>query len=167
MLLGLTDRPDRHDPNAVHPPTTGGRSLGVEKGCRARRKNRRGASAVEFALVAPVFMLLVFGMIEYGRMVMVQQLLTNAAREGARRAVLDGATTAEVTTAVSTYLSGASVAGASVAVTPNPPTSATAGQPVTVSVSIPYSQVSWLPSPMFLGGRTLTSNSTMRRETAN
>ena len=34
-------------------------------------------------------------MIEYGRMVMVQQILTNASREGARAAVLDGATTTQ------------------------------------------------------------------------
>ena len=59
---------------------------------------------VEFALVAPVFFLLVFGMIEYGRMVMVQQILTNASREGARLAVLDGITTGNVTAAVSDYL---------------------------------------------------------------
>lgn len=131
------------------------------------RKNRRGAAAVEFALVAPVFFLLVFGMIEYGRMVMVQQLLTNAAREGARRGVLDGSTTSEVTTAVTSYLSGASVSGATVTVTPNPPSSATFGQPVTVQVSVPFNSVSWLPSPLFLGGRTLTSTATMRRETAN
>lgn len=131
------------------------------------RKNRRGAAAVEFALVAPVFFLLVFGMIEYGRMVMVQQLLTNAAREGARRGVLDGSTTAEVSTAVTNYLSGASVNGATVTVTPNPPSSATFGQPVTVQVSVPFNAVSWLPSPLFLGGRTLTSTAIMRRETAN
>ncbi len=46
---------------------------------------------MEFAVVAPLFLVFVFGMIEYGRMVMVQQVITNASREGARRAVLDGA----------------------------------------------------------------------------
>ena len=42
-------------------------------------------------MVAPVLFLIVFGMIEFGRMVMVQQVITNASREGARVAVLDGA----------------------------------------------------------------------------
>ncbi len=51
---------------------------------------------MEFAVVAPVFLLLVFGMIEYGRMVMVQQVITNASREGARVAVLDGSTAVDV-----------------------------------------------------------------------
>jgi hypothetical protein len=36
--------------------------------------DRRGAAVVEFAIVVPVFFVLVFGMIEYGRMVMVQQM---------------------------------------------------------------------------------------------
>ena len=129
-----------------------------------RQKNRRGAAAVEFAMVAPIFILLVFGMIEYGRMVMVQQILTNASREAARIGVLDGSTTAQVTTAATNYLTGASVSGATVAVTPSPPSSATYGNPVTVTITIPFSNVSWLPSPMYLGGQTLKSVSIMRRE---
>ena len=129
------------------------------------RRNRRGAAAVEFAVVAPVFFLLVFGMIEFGRMVMVQQVITNGSREGARIAVLDGTDTGEVTTAVDTYLSNAAVTGATVTVSPDPPNSAGYGEPVTVTVSIPFDQVSWLPSPMFLGGSTMTATTVMRRET--
>jgi Flp pilus assembly protein TadG len=136
----------------------------LERPCRSYRRNRRAAAAVEFAVVAPVFLLLVFGMIEYGRMVMVQQVITNASREGARQAVLDGATTSNVTTTVTSYLTSGSISGATVTVSPNPPTSAQYGDPVTVTVSIPFSQVSWLPSPMYLGGKTLTASTVMRRE---
>jgi Flp pilus assembly protein TadG len=128
------------------------------------RRNRRAAAAVEFAIVAPVFFLLVFGMIEYGRMVMVQQVITNASREGARQGVLDGATVTSVTSTVNSYLSAGSITGATVTVSPNPPTNAQNGDPVTVTVSIPFSQVSWLPSPMYLGATTLTSATVMRRE---
>jgi len=136
----------------------------LEKPCRSYRRYRRAAAAVEFAIVAPVFFLLVLGMIEYGRMVMVQQVITNASREGARQAVLDGATTAEVQTVVNDYLASGSITGATVTVTPNPPTDAEFGDPVTVAVSIPFSQVSWLPSPMYLGGKTLIATTVMRRE---
>ena len=136
----------------------------LEKPCRSYRRYRRAAAAVEFAIVAPVFFLLVLGMIEYGRMVMVQQVITNASREGARQAVLDGATTAEVQTVVNDYLASGSITGATVTVTPNPPTNAEFGDPVTVAVSIPFSQVSWLPSPMYLGGKTLIATTVMRRE---
>jgi Flp pilus assembly protein TadG len=108
---------------------------------------------------------MVFGMIEFGRMIMVQQIITNASREGARIAVLDGATTTAVQTAVQNYLQGASVQNAQVSVTPDPPSSAGYGEPVTVTVSVSFDQVSWLPSPMFLGGQTLSATTVMRRET--
>jgi Flp pilus assembly protein TadG len=137
----------------------------LEKLCRLCRRNRRGAAAVEFAVVAPLFFLMVFGMIEFGRMIMVQQVITNASREGARMGVLDGATTASVQAAVQNYLQGASVQGAQVTVNPDPPSSAGYGAPVTITVSVNFNQVSWLPSPMFLGGQSLSATSVMRRET--
>lgn len=115
--------------------------------------------------MAPLFIMLVFGMVEYGRMVMVQQLLTSAGREGARMGVLDGMTVDRVTTTVTSYLEESSVPGATVTVSPSPLSSARYGDPVTVKVSVPFDSVSWLPSPMYLGGKTLTSVAVMRRET--
>lgn len=49
---------------------------------------RTAAHLVEFAVVAPVFFLFLFGIFEYGRYVMTLQVMTNAAREGARYAVV-------------------------------------------------------------------------------
>jgi Flp pilus assembly protein TadG len=138
----------------------------LEKPCRLFRRNRRAAAAVEFAIVAPVFFMLIFGMIEYGRMVMVQQVITNASREGARLAVLDGANYEEIKSRVNDYLDSASIDGvnAQVTVEPDPPMNAGFGEPITVSVSIAFTKVSWLPSPMYLGGKTLTATTVMRRE---
>ena len=127
------------------------------------RRHRRGASIVEFAVVAPIFFLFVFGMIEFGRMLMVQQLITNAAREGARVAILPGSTTSQVNTAVTNYLTG-SVSGATISVNPDPPTSATYGSAVTVTVSVPFSSVSWTPKPFFLGSTTMKTQCVMRTE---
>jgi Flp pilus assembly protein TadG len=138
----------------------------LERPCRLFRRNRRAAAAVEFALVAPLFFLFVFAMLEYGRMVMVQQVITNASREGARRAVLDGATTTSVTNAVNDYLAAGSITGATITIAPNPPNDAEFGDPVTVTVSIGFNQVSWLPSPMYLGGRTMIATTVMRRESS-
>jgi Flp pilus assembly protein TadG len=137
----------------------------LEKVCQSCRKNRKGAAAVEFAVVAPVFFLLVFGMIEFGRMVMVQQIITNASREGARMAVLDGSTRSNVLSTVSSYLSNAGIHGATVNTDPTEPSTAQYGEPVTVSVSVPFNQVSWLPTPLFIGGKTLVATTVMRRET--
>jgi len=59
-------------------------------------RRRRGAAAAEFAVVAPIFLLMVFGIVEIGRGLMVQQLLTNASRVGARRAVMLSASNSDV-----------------------------------------------------------------------
>ena len=125
----------------------------------------RGVAAVEFAIVAPIFFLVVLGIIEFGRMAMVQQVLTNAAREGARVGVLDGSTKAKVLSAAGQYLNGAAVSTANVQVQPDPPSSAGYGEPITVTVTVPFDDVSWLPAPFFLGGRTLSAEAVMRRET--
>ena len=129
------------------------------------RKNRRGAAVVEFALVVPIFILLVFGMIEFGRAVMVQQVLVNATREGARQAVLDGSTMAEVQDRIDVYLAASSINGATTTVAPDPQTAAF-GQPITVTISVPFANVSWLPIPQYIGDTTLTASSVMRRETS-
>src|SRR5262245_42930772 len=116
-----------------------------------KQSNRNGTSAVEFAIVAPVFFLLVFGMVEYGRMVMVQQVVTNAAREGARVAILDNSTSGDVSTAANKYLTAGNIGSATITVTPNPPSSAAAGAQVTVKVAVDFKDVSWLPVPLYLG----------------
>ena len=67
---------------------------------RSSRHGRSGAAAVEFALVLPLFLAIVLGIVEFGRAMMVGQLVTNAAREGARLAVLNGATNDQVEAAV-------------------------------------------------------------------
>ena len=124
---------------------------------------------MEFAIVAPVFFLMIFGMIEYGRLVMVQQILTNATREGARRAVLQDATTSNVQTIVRNYLTNASINGSNpnlqINVTPDPQTATPSDESITVSVSVPFRDVSWLPAPMFLNATTMNASSVMRRET--
>lgn len=129
------------------------------------RSNRRGAAAVEFALVAPLLIMLVFGMIEYGRMLLVQQMMVNASREGARLAVVDGTSINDVKDVVESRLLGASIAvkRSDISVSPDPQ-SANFGVPITVSVSVPYRNISWLPSSLYLDNATLFTSTVMRRE---
>jgi Flp pilus assembly protein TadG len=132
---------------------------------RSRRSAaRRGVSAVEFAIVAPVVFLFVAGIIEFGRAMMVESLLANAAQRGARVGVLNDAQNSDVSTAVNSNLATGGISGATTTVTPNPPSSAYAGQDVTVAVSVKFSQVSWLPLPWFLKNTTLKSTATLQRE---
>ena len=68
------------------------------------RKGTRGQSLVEFALLLPVFLILVMGVIDIARGYSVLQVVTNAAREGARVGILPTAAPGAVTTSVNTYL---------------------------------------------------------------
>jgi hypothetical protein len=82
---------------------------------------------------------------------MVQQILTNAARERCRVAILTTATTTSVKNTVTNYLTSAGISGATPTVIPDRPTSAAYGATVTVQVTIPFSSVNWLPTPKWLG----------------
>lgn len=59
---------------------------------RMRRLNNRGQALVEFALLAPLVMLILIGIVEFGRAWQAKQTLTDAAREGARLAVVGNPT---------------------------------------------------------------------------
>jgi Flp pilus assembly protein TadG len=138
----------------------------TKRRCR-KQSSRRGAAIVEFAFIVPVFLTLVVGMVELSRATVVLQVLTNASREGARIASYDTtATTGPITSAVNSYLSSEGISGATTVVSPSPPSSVADGQSISVTVSISYDTVRWLPSSFYLGGQTLQATTTMCREPA-
>jgi len=65
---------------------------------RGALRSRRGQATIEFALVAPLYFLLVFGIIEFGRIFYVELTLQNAVRQAGRFAVTGSKTVAGVTT---------------------------------------------------------------------
>ncbi|HEX7446794.1 MAG TPA: TadE/TadG family type IV pilus assembly protein [Pirellulales bacterium] len=82
-----------------------------------RRAVRRGGAIVETALVLPIVLLFLFGIMEYGRYILALQIVTNAAREGCRYAVTHtqpvtvggvttGNATSDVTNTVTAFLGG-------------------------------------------------------------
>jgi Flp pilus assembly protein TadG len=134
---------------------------------RRRSDVRRGAAVVELAFTAPLLFMITFGMIDVGRAVMVQNLITNAARDGARAAALDGATAGAIEASVVQYLAASAVPGATATVTPNPLTNADWGDPVTCTVEVPFDSVSWLPASRYFAGATFEATVVMRREATN
>ncbi len=122
---------------------------------------------MEFAIVAPIFFLFVLGFIELGRGYMVQHLMTNAARQGCRVAVIEGKSSTDVSNAVYTVLNGEGISGDTVTVQVNDaaanPSSANPGDEISVTVSIPVSSVSWVPNAQFLFG-SISGKYTLRRE---
>ncbi|MCO6457240.1 MAG: pilus assembly protein [Pirellulaceae bacterium] len=130
--------------------------------CRARK----GAAAVEFALVAPAMILLALGIIEFGRAIMVQALVSDAARQGARLASLDGATPDEVVDAVNDALQAAGIDADAVTTTMDPPqlNGLETGDRVTVGVSIPFSRVTWLRTRWLVGDYRIRAATRWRHE---
>ncbi|MFM2096444.1 MAG: hypothetical protein RIS70_3568 [Planctomycetota bacterium] len=112
------------------------------------RRNRRGATAVEFAIIVPVFLLLLAGIIEFGQAFRAQHALLNAARRGGRAASLTGSTNAAVTTTVRNDLvSSLGVLSTDVTVTIKLNNNASAslatavtGDVVEVAVTLPYTK---------------------------
>jgi Flp pilus assembly protein TadG len=66
-------------------------------------KSERGAALLETAITLPIIMLVAVGIFEFGRAYQTWQVLTNAAREGARVAVINGTTPEQIKEAVITY----------------------------------------------------------------
>jgi Flp pilus assembly protein TadG len=134
---------------------------------RHKPHRSKGTSAVEMAIVAPLMVTLIMGGFESARLGMVTQLLTTAAREGCRVAVMPGSTADAVQNRITTVLSGSGVSVGTV--TPTCPSSYTwntapQGTAITVRLSVPYSSVSWLGTPYFLNGATVTAATTMSSE---
>ena len=69
-----------------------------------RIRNQRGAALLETAITIPLVLLVTVSVFEFGRAYQTWQVLTNAAREGARVAVLAEATDAQITSTVRTYM---------------------------------------------------------------
>lgn len=105
-----------------------------------RLRSENGAAAVEFALILPVFLVLLLGIIEFGSAYNAQILLTNAAREAARTYSLTGDEGAAVAAAAEATAPIGLEVGASYvdfAVTPAGACTSPATLSVTVEVSKP------------------------------
>ena len=80
-----------------------------------RLRNQRGAALIETAITIPLVLLVSVAIFEFGRAYQTWQVLTNAAREGARVAVLEAYTDDQVRTIVRNYMIGGSLPNASTA----------------------------------------------------
>jgi len=122
---------------------------------------RRGAAIVEFAVVLPLLLVLLFGIIDFGWVFMVRQTLTNAAREGCRVAVLKTATADDVLDRVREVMSSTGYAeGTDWTVE----ASEIAAEVQWVRVSIGIDKVSLTGGFILQGGYDLMATSSMRKE---
>jgi Flp pilus assembly protein TadG len=102
---------------------------------RALWRRDDGAALIEAAFVLPMLLFLSIGIIEFGRAFQTWQIVTNAAREGARVAVLGGMTDDAVKTRVQDYLKMGIDSPASASITINRTTTVSLGGAATASAS--------------------------------
>lgn len=101
-----------------------------------RLRNQCGAALIETAITIPLVLLVSVSIFEFGRAYQTWQVLTNAAREGARIAVLPDYTDAQVTSTVRTYLTSGRLSNpsaASIIVVRNVPFGTTTASRITVN----------------------------------
>jgi len=148
----------------------------MTRSTRRPSRVRRGAALVEMALVLPVFMMVVLGIIEFGRALWVANMVTNAAREATRMAVLDGSSNANVSQSAKDFLSstlsvGASDVSVSIVITPadgnpnpaNECANANTRDLIDITITVPFDKVSLIPGD-YLAGKNLIGRSAMRHE---
>ena len=118
---------------------------------------------VELAVLLPVIMLLVIGMLEASRMCVVAQVLTNAARDGCRVAASVGKTSANVTTRVDAALTSAGINPALVSRTLSPSNieTTTLNTQISLTLSVSFSSVNWFSTPFFFKSKTIAASAAM------
>ena len=87
---------------------------GADRVCHSER----GAAILQTAIALPIILMICVGIFEFGRAYQTWQVLTNAAREGARVAAVRGTSDLEVETAVRTYLASERLGGGAAAAAP-------------------------------------------------
>lgn len=142
------------------------RHLGASK----LRADEDGAALVEFTVLMPLFFLILFGIVEFGGMMFMQNNMTNAAREGARTSAVQGGSMTAANQAACRWLSGA---GRTFTITSTD--MCTSVQDVQVQISISKANASLMNAFFSISngsltesawGGTIGSTVTMRKEAA-
>ena len=144
---------------------------------RKRLTGERGTALIETALTLPLLLLVSVGIFEFGRAFQTWQVLTNAAREGARLAVLPNPVAGAVDARVRSYLTSgqlANAASATIVVNPNATVPIGGGATASaslVTVNYPFQFMVLQPvARLLVGGATLgapitlTASAEMRNE---
>jgi Flp pilus assembly protein TadG len=110
-------------------------------------RDEKGGSAVEFAVIAPLLFLILFGIIEFGILLYDKAMITNASREGARAGIVYSSpnriSNADIQNVVNNYLktyliSLGSASTYSVSISPNDRSGSAAGDPLSVTVNYQF-----------------------------
>jgi Flp pilus assembly protein TadG len=135
----------------------------IKNSGRRMASRRRGAAAVEFAVMAPLLALFIVGLCEVSRALAVKSVLTDAARHACRTAIRPATNNAAIIADVNKVLSDnhISTTAATVTILVNGQAvdagTAKANDEISVKVSIPFGQTSWTASFFFIASQTVES----------
>ena len=124
-------------------------------------KGKKGQAMVEMALILPILLLLVFGMIDFGRVFNGYLVATAASREGARVAILSSGNDNSIETAVRAASSTLDQTKLTVTTTP---ATRVSGDPVTVSVTYNIDIITPLINTFLMNPLPINCQTTMRVE---
>ena len=140
----------------------------MKKATAMKRHEERGAVAAEFALLLPVLLTILFGIIEFGMIMYGREVVTNATREGARAGIVQGPpkrTAGEIIAIANNYLVSTGINPADVTFAPageglaNPNT-LTVAATYRYNFLIPYiPTIVGIPNPLII-----TTQTVMRHE---
>ncbi len=125
-------------------------------------QSEKGQAVVELALVLPLLLLLLFGIMEFGRVFDASLVITQAVREGARAGAVGG-TDADVTDAVMTVAGNLNQKSLSIAISPSQ-NERTSGGSITVEVNYSVQLVDPVISQLVTNPFPLSASTTMRVE---
>lgn len=130
---------------------------------RSLVRSQRGTALIETALILPLLLLICVGIFEFGRAYQTWEVLTNAAREGARVAILPTGTPAAAEARVREYLSGGGLSSGpavGVAVTASPVSMGAAGSSAgsLITVTYPFSFMVLQPVAQLVVSGTMTGS---------
>ena len=128
---------------------------------KSLRGLRTGAAAVEFAIVAPIFFILVVSSLEFGRLNVIRHTADQAAYEAARNAMVPGATPDEARQHADRMLRIVGARGAQVDVSPG--VLGPDVREITVTIDVPLNQNGWI-TPRFTRSTTIHAISRLKTE---
>jgi Flp pilus assembly protein TadG len=134
--------------------------------CGRLRTHRSGQAVVEFALIAPILLLIIFGLVDFARGWSAHHTIADAAREGARITVVDnGATWDSALVVMNNRMAAAGLDPGRATITPE--IGADRGDPTTVTIEYTFDYwlldifINWVNGEETV---SLVSQITMRNE---
>jgi Flp pilus assembly protein TadG len=123
----------------------------------------KGQTLVEWALVLPILLLLIMGLLDLGRAVYYNSVIYSAAREGARYGIVHPCSSSEIISAVNQRAIATPISNINILYDPslNRCNNSTSPYPEKISVVVTSN---FVPVTPFVGGITLSGRSTMRLE---